>query len=93
MEAARGQKHPSEAEKVMKMLNYWKKCFKNVAQRPKKSLSGSNQILATTSDKSDIEVNIPVTFIIRDHSIGAYTQHYPRIDITSSTTKTEGLDF
>ena len=53
MEAVRGQKHPSEAKKGMKELIYQKKYLIKVSQQPKESLSGSNQIWATTSDKKD----------------------------------------
>ena len=88
--STRGQKDPSEAKKAMKVLNYWKKCLIKVAQLPQKPHSASNQILATTSDKIDIEVNVPVTFITRGHCIGAFAQHYLRIDNTSSKTKTKG---
>ena len=34
MEAARGQKHPSEAKNGMKESIYWKKLFFKVAQQP-----------------------------------------------------------
>ena len=44
MEAARGQKHPSEAKNGMKELIYWKKFLTKVAQQPKKPLDRSNQI-------------------------------------------------
>ena len=53
MEAARGQKHPSEAENGMKESIYWKKFLMKVAQQPQKPLSGPNQIWATTSGKKD----------------------------------------
>ena len=44
MEAARGQKHPSDAENGMKESIYRKKFLMKVAQQPQKHLSGSNQI-------------------------------------------------
>ena len=44
MEAARGQKHPSEAKNGMKESIYWKKFLIKVAQQPQKTLDGSNQI-------------------------------------------------
>ena len=45
MEAARGQKHPSEAKNGMKELIYWKKfLIKVAAQQPQNPLDGSNQI-------------------------------------------------
>ena len=53
MEAARGQKHPSEAKKGMEEL-----IFIKVSQQPQRPLS--NQIWATTSDKKRY---IPVTSI------------------------------
>jgi Mrp family chromosome partitioning ATPase len=53
MEAARGQKHPSEAENGMKESIYWKKFLMKVAQQAQKPLNGSNQIWATTSGKKD----------------------------------------
>ena len=49
MEAARGQKHPSEAKKGMKELIYWKKYLIKVSQQPQKHLIWSNQIWDTTS--------------------------------------------
>ena len=49
MEAARGQKHPSDAENGMKESIYRKKFLMKVAQQPQKHLSGSNQIWATNS--------------------------------------------
>ena len=42
MEAARGQKHPSEAENGMKESIYWKKFLMKVAQQPQKPSDGSN---------------------------------------------------
>ena len=53
MEAVRGQKHPLEAKNDMKELIYWKLYLIKVSQQPQKSLSGSNQIWAKTSDKKD----------------------------------------
>ena len=44
MEAARGQKHPSDAENGMKESIYRKQFLMKVAQQPQKHLSGSNQI-------------------------------------------------
>ena len=49
MEAARGQKHPSEAKNGMKELIYWKKFLMKVAQQLQKTPNRSNQIWATTS--------------------------------------------
>ena len=49
MEAARGQKHPSDAKNGMKESIYWKKFLMKVAQQPQKPHNGSNQIWATTS--------------------------------------------
>ena len=49
MEAARGQKHPSEAENGMKESIYWKKFLMKVAQQPLIHPNGANQIWATTS--------------------------------------------
>ena len=49
MEAARGQKHPSDAQNGMKESIYWKKFLMKVAQQPQKPHNGSNQIWATTS--------------------------------------------
>ena len=51
MEAARGQKHPSDAENGMKESIYWKKFLMKVAQQPQNPPNGSNQIWATTSGK------------------------------------------
>ena len=45
MEAARGQKHPSETKNGTKELIYWKKYLIKVSQKPRKS----TQIWATTS--------------------------------------------
>jgi hypothetical protein len=53
MEAARGQKHPSEAKNGMKEAIYWKKLLMKVAQQPQKTPDGSNQIWATTSGKKE----------------------------------------
>ena len=53
MEAARGQKHPSDAKNGMKESIYWKKFLIKVAQQPQKPLDGSNQIWAMTSVKKD----------------------------------------
>ena len=53
MEAVGGQKHPWEAKNGAKELIYWKKYLTKVSKQPQKPLSGSNQILATTSDKKD----------------------------------------
>ena len=58
MEAVRGQKHPSEAKNGKKELIYWKKYLIIVFQQPQKSLSGYNQIWATTSDKKDTATSI-----------------------------------
>ena len=49
MDAVEGQKHPSEAKNGMKELIHWKKYLIEVSQQPKKTLSWSNQIWATTS--------------------------------------------
>ena len=49
MEAARGQKHPTEAENGMKESIYLIK----FAQQSQKPIDGSNQIWAMTSDKKD----------------------------------------
>ena len=49
MEAARGQKHPSEAKNGMKESIYWKKFFMELAQQPQKPPNESNQIWASTS--------------------------------------------
>ena len=49
MEAARGQKHPSDAKNGMKESIYWKKFLMKVAQQPQKTPNGSNEILATIS--------------------------------------------
>ena len=51
MEAARGQKHLSEAKNGMNESIYWKKFLIKVAQQPQKPLDGSNQIWAMTSVK------------------------------------------
>ena len=48
MEAARGQKHPSEAENGMKESIYWKKFLIKVSQQPQIPLDRSNQIWAMT---------------------------------------------
>ena len=48
MEAAGGQKHPSDAENGMKESIHWKKFLMKVAQQPKKLHNRSNQIWATT---------------------------------------------
>ena len=48
MEAARGQKHTSEAVTGMKKSIYWKKFWMKVAQQFQKPHNGSNQIWATT---------------------------------------------
>ena len=61
MEAARGQKHPSEAKNGMKESIYWKKLLMKVAQQPQKPLTGSNQIWATTSGKKDTWATSEVT--------------------------------
>ena len=53
MEAARGQKHPSDAENGMQESIYWKKFFIKVAQQPHKPHDGSNQIWSMTSVKKD----------------------------------------
>ena len=53
MEAARGQKHPSDAENGMKESIYWKKFLVKVAQQPQKPLDGSNQIWVMTSVKKN----------------------------------------
>ena len=53
MEAARGQKHTSEAKNGMKEAIYGKKCLMKVSHKPQKPPSGCNQIWATTSDKKD----------------------------------------
>ena len=42
MEAARGQKHTSEAKNGMKESIYWKKFLMKVAQQPQKAYEGSN---------------------------------------------------
>ena len=47
-EAARGQKHPSDAENGMKESIYCNKFLMKVAQQPQKPQNGSNQIWATT---------------------------------------------
>ena len=60
MEAARGQKHPSDAENGMKESIYWKKCLMKVAQQPQKLLNESNQIWDTTSDKKDTPQQPPL---------------------------------
>ena len=61
MEAARGQKHPSEAENGMKESIYWKKCLMKVVLQPQKTPDGSNQIWAMTSGKKDTWVTSEVT--------------------------------
>ena len=61
MKAARGQKHPCEAKKSRKELNYWKKCLIKVAQQPHKPLGRSNQIWATTSCKKDTSQQPPTS--------------------------------
>ena len=66
MEAARGQKHPSDAENGMKESIYWKKFLMKVAQQPKKHPDGSNQIWAMTSGKKDTSSNL------RGHCIRLY---------------------
>ena len=43
-EAARDQKHPSDAANAMKESTYWKKFLMKVAQQPQKPNNGSNQI-------------------------------------------------
>ena len=58
MEAARGQKHPSEAKNGMKESIYGKKCLMKVSHQPQKPPSGSNQIWATTSDKKDTATDL-----------------------------------
>ena len=50
MEAARDQKHSSDAENGMKESIYWKKFLMKVAQQPQKPHRGSNQIWDTTSE-------------------------------------------
>ena len=49
MEAARGQKHPSDAENGMKESIYWKKILMKAAQQTQKPHNRSNKIWATTS--------------------------------------------
>ena len=61
MEAARGQKHPSEAKNGMKELIYWKKFLMKVAQQPLKPPDGSNQTWAKTSGKKDTWATSEVT--------------------------------
>ena len=46
--------HPSEAKNGMKESIYWKKLLMKVAQQPKKTPDGSNQIWATTSGKRSL---------------------------------------
>ena len=53
MEAARGQKHPSEAKNGVKESIYWKKLLMKVAQQPQKTPDGSNQIWIMTPGKKD----------------------------------------
>ena len=52
MEAARGQKHPTEAENGMKKSIYWKKFLTKVAQQPQNPLDGSN-LQCVIINKSD----------------------------------------
>ena len=54
MEAARGEKHPSEAKNGTKESIYLKKFLMKVAQQPQKPYNGSNQIWATTSGYKDM---------------------------------------
>ena len=58
MEAARGQKHPSEDKNGMKESIYGKKCLMKVSHQHQKPPSGSNQIRATTSDKKDTATDL-----------------------------------
>ena len=58
MEAARDQKHPSEAKNGMKESIYGKKCLLKVSHQPQKPPSGFNQIWATTSDKKDTATDL-----------------------------------
>ena len=53
IEAARGQKYPSEAKNVMKESMYWKKFLIKVGQQPLKPLDVSNQIWVMNSVKKD----------------------------------------
>ena len=69
MEAARGQKHPSEAKNGMKESIHWKKLLIKVAQQPQKPHDGSNQIWATTSgQKVMIFEAIEVTVVLSAQS-------------------------
>ena len=75
MEAARGQKHPSEAKIGMKESIYGKKCLMKVSQQPQKPPSGSNLIWATTSDKKDTATDL-WGHCIRLYVVAAANQTY-----------------
>ena len=61
MEAARGQKHPSDVKNGTKESIYWKKFLMKVAQQPQKPPDGSIQIWAMTSGKKDSSATYEVT--------------------------------
>ena len=73
MEVVRGQKHPTEANNDMKELICGKKCLMKVFQPPQKSLSGSNQIWATTSDKKRYITATSIYVLIVEVAV---EQHY-----------------
>ena len=52
MEAARGQKHPSEAESGMKESIYWKKFLIKIAQQPQKHLDDLSYMTLVKKDTS-----------------------------------------
>ena len=78
MEAARGQKHPSEAKNGMKESIYGKKCLMKVSHQPQKPPSGSNQIWATTSDKKDTATDLQ-GHCMRLYVVAAANQTYQSV--------------